>query len=88
MTRFVPPGEGAPPAERISQAEARTLKATAQHAFGYREGERRLRADLGFEVSESLTLRHLAAHVTAAQYATLREAYEAALREMVEANVG
>ena len=39
----------------------------AQHAFGYGPGERRLRADLGFEVGESLTLRHLAAHVTAVQ---------------------
>ena len=59
----------------------------AQHAFGYGPGERRLRADLGFEVGESLTLRHLAAHVTAVQYTTLREAYEAALRETVEADV-
>jgi hypothetical protein len=48
--------------------------------------ERRLRADLGFEVDEKLTLRHLAAHVTTAQHARLREAYEAALRQGVEAD--
>jgi hypothetical protein len=34
-----------PPAERLSYDEARELKKAAQTAFGYREGERRLRAD-------------------------------------------
>ena len=78
------PSDGA---YRISRDEARELKQRAQHAFGYREGERRLRQDLGFEPDESLTLRHLAAHVTVAQYTTLRATYEAALREAVEADV-
>jgi hypothetical protein len=73
----LPPGEGEASAERISKDEARTLKQLAQHAFGYREGERRLRADLGFEPDESLTLRHLAAHVTVAQYETLLATYQA-----------
>jgi len=76
-----------PQATRLTQDQARDLKQLAQHAFGYREGARRLRADLGFEVDEALTLRHLGAHVTAAQYATLREAYEAALRQEVESDV-
>ena len=48
---------------------------------------RRLRADLGFATDESLTLRHLAAHVSAAQYTTLRDAHEAHLRAVVEADV-
>jgi hypothetical protein len=41
----------------------------------------------GGEVDERLTLRHLAAHVSADQYATLRAADEAALRDAVEAAV-
>jgi hypothetical protein len=72
---------------RLSQNQARELKQLAQHAYGFREGERRLRADLGFEMDESLTLRHLAAHVTAEQYARLRATYAAQLRQQVEADV-
>jgi len=52
-------------AQRLTQDQARELKQVAQTAFGYPEGERRLRHDLGFEVDEKLTLRHLAAHVSA-----------------------
>jgi hypothetical protein len=51
----------------------------AQTAFGYAEGERRLRHDLGFEVEEKLTLRHLAAHVTTERYQALMESDTAAL---------
>jgi hypothetical protein len=82
-------GEGpvSPEATRLTQDQARELKKLAQTAFGYAEGERRLRADLGFEPDEKLTLRHLAAHVTAAQYAALLTAYEATLRHEVEADV-
>jgi hypothetical protein len=69
------------PEARITPDEARELKKTAQQAYGYREGERRLRADLGFEPDESLTLRHLSAHVSVEQYARLRADYEAALRQ-------
>jgi hypothetical protein len=76
-----------PEATRISRDEARTLKQLAQQAFGCREGARRLRADLGFEVDEALTLRHLAAHVSAARYAALVTAYEAHLRQAVEADI-
>jgi hypothetical protein len=76
-----------PPEARISQDQARELKKIAQTVFGYVAGERRLRADLGFEVDEKLTLRHLAAHVTAGSYATLMAAYEALLRQQVEADV-
>jgi hypothetical protein len=47
------------------------LKQLAQTTFGYSEGERRLRHDLGFKPDERLTLRHLAAHVTTEQYQTL-----------------
>jgi hypothetical protein len=75
-----------PAADRLTQDQARALKRLAQQAFGYEAGERRLRHDLGFEVDERLTLRHLAAHVTTAQHARLREAYEAALRQGVEAD--
>jgi hypothetical protein len=63
------------------------LKQLAQQAFGYREGGRRLQADLGFEVDEALTLRHLAAHVPVERYQALMAAYEAALRPQVEADV-
>jgi hypothetical protein len=73
--------------ERISHDQARELKRLAQVAFGYQEGEATLRADLGFEVDERLTLRHLAAHVTAAQYQALRADYEAALQAEVDADV-
>jgi hypothetical protein len=72
---------------RITQDEARTLKKTAQTVFGYVEGERRLRADLGFEVDEKLTLRHLAAHVTATQYAAVMTTYDSLLRQQAEADV-
>jgi hypothetical protein len=80
-------GDATPEASRISQDEARELKRLAQAAWGYRVGEANLRAALGFEVDEPLTLRHLAAHVTAAQYARLRADYEAAVRREVDADV-
>src|SRR5882724_12351699 len=68
----VPPlPSGAGETTRLTQDQARELKRVAQAAFGYAEGERRLRHDLGFEPDERLTLRHLAAHVTAAQAQTL-----------------
>jgi hypothetical protein len=76
-----------PEATRLTADQARELKKLAQTTFGYRKGERRLRQDLGFEVDESLTLRHLAAHVTVAQYAALIASYEATLRQEVEADV-
>jgi hypothetical protein len=63
------------------------LKQLAQTAFGYAEGERRLRHDLGFEPDERLTLRHLAAHVTTERYQTLMDSYTAALRQQVDADV-
>jgi hypothetical protein len=72
---------------RLTPDQARELKKLAQTAFGYAEGERRLRHDLGFEVEEKLTLRHLAAHVTAEQYQALMESYTAVLRQAVEADV-
>jgi hypothetical protein len=78
------PGEGA---VRLSRDQARALKQVAQTTFGYPEGERRLRADLGFEPDERLTLRHLAAHVTVAQYAALMATYDATLRQEVEGDV-
>jgi hypothetical protein len=81
----LPAGEAS--AARLTIAQARELKRLAGATFGYPEGMRRLRADLGFAVNESLTLRHLAAHVTAAQYAALMAAYEAELRQAVEADV-
>jgi hypothetical protein len=76
------PSDPTAEATRLSHEEARTLKQLAQQAFGYREGERRLRADLGFEVDERLTLRHLAAHTTPAQYARLRAEYEAVVQQV------
>jgi hypothetical protein len=82
----LPAGEGAPE-RRITRDEARELKKLAQHAFGYAAGERRLRADLGFETDESLTLRHLSAHVTVEQWQALMAAYESHLRQEVEADV-
>jgi hypothetical protein len=74
-------------APRISHDQARELKQLAQSAFGYREGETKLRADLGFEVDERLTLRHLVAHVTAERYQALRASYEAHLQAEVATDV-
>jgi hypothetical protein len=74
-------------AERLTPDQARELKKVAQTAFGYAEGERRLRHDLGFEVDERLTLRHLAAHVTTERYQTLMERYTAVLKQAVDADV-
>jgi hypothetical protein len=75
------------PEARITQDEARELKKAAQQAYGYRESERRLRADLGFEVDEALTLRHLATHVSCQHYMRLREAYEACVRQQVKVDM-
>jgi hypothetical protein len=72
---------------RLTPDQARELKQLAQTAFGYPEGERRLRHDLGFEPDERLTLRHLAAHVSAEQYQTLMDTYTAVLRQQVDADV-
>jgi hypothetical protein len=76
-----------PEASRLSQDQARELKRLAQQAFGYREGERRLRQDLGFEVDEKLTLRHLVAHVTVAQAQPLMAAYAVVLTQEAGADV-
>jgi len=76
-----------PDASRISRDQARELKKLAQHAFGYQEGERRLRQDLGFEPDESLTLRHLVAHVSVDQYQALMDAYTAIFKPEVDADV-
>jgi hypothetical protein len=78
--------EGKPPT-RLTPDQARELKRLAQTAFGYAEGERRLRHDLGFEPDERLTLRHLAAHVTTARYQTLMDRYTAILKPGVDADV-
>jgi hypothetical protein len=80
-------GPTTPEATRLTQDQARTLKQLAQTAFGYAEGERRLRHDLGFEPDERLTLRHLAAHVSVDQYHTLMDAYTAILKQAVDADV-
>jgi hypothetical protein len=79
----------APPPEptRLTADQARDLKKLAHTAFGFTEGERRLRADLGFEPTESLTLRHLAAHVTVERYQTLMDTYGQVLRQAVEADL-
>jgi len=77
----------APETTRVTRDQARDLKRLAQTAFGYREGEERLRQDLGFEPEESLTLRHLAAHVTVEQYATVMDGYAQVLRQEVEADL-
>jgi hypothetical protein len=82
----LPEGE-ANPESRLSRDQGRELKRLVQVAFGYREGERRLRQDLGFEVDERLTLRHLAAHVSAARYEVLRAEYEAHVKTAVDADV-
>jgi hypothetical protein len=74
-------------ATRLTHDQARDLKKLAQTAFGYPEGERRLRHDLGFEPDERLTLRHLCAHVTVEQYQTLMDGYTAILRQAVEADL-
>jgi hypothetical protein len=78
-----PAGEAA----HITPDQARALKVLAQTAFGYAEGERRLRADLGFEVEERTTLRHLAAHVSVEQYQALVDEYTAHLQAKGEADV-
>jgi hypothetical protein len=72
---------------RLSHDQARDLKKLAQTAFGFAEGERRLRHDLGFEPDERLTLRHLVAHVTAERYQTLMDGYAQVLRQAVEAEL-
>jgi hypothetical protein len=72
---------------RLSHDQARDLKKLAQTAFGFAEGERRLRHDLGFEPDERLTLRHLVAHVTAERYQTLMDGYAQVLRQEVEADL-
>jgi hypothetical protein len=76
-----------PDATRLTPDQACELKRLAQTAFGYAEGERRLRADLGFEVDERLSLRHLAAHVPVARYEALVAAYTARLQAVVERDV-
>jgi hypothetical protein len=81
------PQDPIPPEDRITQDQARELKRLAQVAFGYVAGERRLRADLGFEGDEKLTLRHLAAHVRVEPAVALLATYEAALRAKVDADV-
>jgi hypothetical protein len=80
-------GTGTPETPRLTSDQARDLKKLAQTAFGYVEGSRKLRQDLGFEAEESLTLRHLAAHVTVAQYQTLMDAYGQVLRQAVESDL-
>jgi hypothetical protein len=72
---------------RLSHDQARELKKLAQTVFGYPEGERRLRHDLGFEPDERLTLRHLCTHVTVDRYQTLTEGYAAIVQQAVEADV-
>jgi hypothetical protein len=74
-------GETVPPATRLTPDQARQLKQVAQQAFGYAEGERRLRHDLGFELDERLTLRHLCAHVTAEQAQALLDGYTAIVQQ-------
>jgi hypothetical protein len=77
-----------PPATRLTADQARTLKQVAQQAFGYAEGERRLRHDLGFEPDERLTtLRHLCAHVTAEQAQALVDGYTAIVQQAGAADV-
>jgi hypothetical protein len=78
--------EGEPPT-RLTPDQARTLKQLAQQAFGYAEGERWLRHDLGFEPDERLTLRHLVAHVTVEQYQALMEGYTAIVQRAGDAHV-
>jgi hypothetical protein len=80
-------GDVSPETTRLTPDQARALKSLAQTAFGYAEGERRLRHDLGFEPDERLTLRHLCAHVTVEQYQTLMDANRALVRQAGEADV-
>ncbi len=80
------PTPARPDAIRLTHDHARALKQLAPMMFGYPEGERRLRADLGFEPDERLTFRHLAAHVSPEVYATLMDGYTAILRQAVEAD--
>ena len=72
---------------RLTPDQARELKKLAQTAFGYAEGERRLRHDLGFEPDERLTLRHLCAHVTIDQYQALLDGYQAVLQQAGNADL-
>jgi hypothetical protein len=74
-------------ATRLTSDQARNLKKLAQTAFGYTEGERRLRHDLVFEPDERLTLRHLSAHVSIEHYQALMDDYTATLKQTVEADV-
>jgi hypothetical protein len=80
-------GAAAPEAARLTKDQAREPKRLAQTAYGFAAGEAQLRGDLGLEEGKPLTLMRLQAHVTAAQYAALREAYEAHLQQAVEADV-
>jgi hypothetical protein len=83
----MPPDPHSPQATRLTHDQARDLKKLAQTTFGYPDGEKRLRHDLGFEVGERLTLRHLCAHVTVEQYQTLMDGYAAILQQAVEADL-
>jgi hypothetical protein len=85
----MPPDPHSPRAEatRLTHDMARQLKQLAGTVFGYPDGERRLRADLGFEPDEKLSLRRLAAHVSVARYETLLASYRASLQQEVEADV-
>jgi hypothetical protein len=76
-----------PETTRLTHDQARALKQLSQAAFGFAESGRRLRADLGFEADEKLTLRHLAAHVTVERYQTLMDGYTAILQQAVEADL-
>jgi hypothetical protein len=81
------PSPGAEEASRLTTDQSRELKRLAQAVFGYPASDTRLRQDLGFAPDEKLTLRHLAAHVTAAQYQALVETYQAALGQQADADV-
>jgi hypothetical protein len=81
------PQEEAPAEARITREQARQLKATAQTAYGFAAGERRLRKDLGLEADKALTLMRLQAHVSPEQAATLMATYEGQLKAAVEADV-
>jgi hypothetical protein len=76
-----------PEATRLTHDMARDLKKRAHAAFGYVEGSRKLRQDLGLADDARLTLARLAKHTTAAQYQALIEAYSADLQASVEADV-
>jgi hypothetical protein len=83
----MPPDPHPPKATRLTHDQARKLNKLAHAAFGYVEGSRKLRQDLGFEPEESLTLRHLAAHVSVVQAQTLMDGYAAILQQAVEADL-